>query len=117
MRFPLLEPKPPVLALTDPSNLSEDATPEVQAAAKQKAKQDQADQKIKAIRFLTSEGGCGKCFPETEDALLSSLEDCNEEVRYETVKGLRKVVGCPCVSCREYREDTQKTPFARERVE
>ena len=100
MRFPGLEPQAPLLTITDPANQGEDATPEVQAAAKQKEEKEKAAQKIKAIRYLTSETGCGKCYPETEKAIVSSLQDCIEAVRFETVKGLRKQITCKCVGCR-----------------
>ena len=99
-RFPGLEPKPPLLPITDPTNQGENATPEVKAAAEQKAKADKADQKIKAIHYLTSEGGCGDCFPETEKAIVEALKDCNEEIRFATVKGLRNSAGCKCTTCK-----------------
>lgn len=99
-RFPGLEPKPPLLSITDPANMSEDAPPAVKAAAEAKAEEDKAPQKAKAIRYLASLG-CGKCYPDTEDALLAALEDCTELIRYETVKGLRDSVGDPCQCCRQ----------------
>jgi hypothetical protein len=99
-RFPGLESTPPVLAITDPANMGPDASPAVKAAAEAKAEEDQAPQKAKAIRYLASLG-CGRCYPDTEDALLAALEDCNELIRYETVQGLRKSAGDACQCCRE----------------
>ncbi len=99
-RFPGLESKPPILAITDPANMGEDASPAVKAAAEAKAEEDKAPQKAKAIRYLASLG-CGKCYPDTEAALLAALEDCTELIRYETVKGLRESAGDPCQCCRE----------------
>jgi len=99
-RFPGLEPRPPMLALSDPANLGPDASPAVQAAAKAKAAEDEVPQKAKAVRYLASLG-CGKCHPDTEEALLAALEDCHEEIRYEAVRGLRGVVGSKCGGCRQ----------------
>lgn len=99
-RFPGLEARPPVRSLTDPANTSETASPAVKAAAQAKAEQDEVPQKAKAIKYLASLG-CGKCYPDTEKALLAALDDCNEMIRYETVRGLRKSLGDSCNSCRE----------------
>ncbi|MEL6110792.1 MAG: hypothetical protein AAFU85_32705 [Planctomycetota bacterium] len=98
-RFPVLEPKPPVRSLSDPANLSPEASPAVQAAAKAKAEDDTAPQKAKAIKYLAGRG-CGECFPETEDALIAALDDCNESIRYGVVRGLQGSVGTSCQSCR-----------------
>ncbi|MCA9131957.1 MAG: hypothetical protein KDA45_02335 [Planctomycetales bacterium] len=99
-RFPGLEAKPPIRSITDPANTSETASPAVKAAAEAKAAEDEAPQKAKAIRYLASLG-CGKCYPDTEAALLAALDDCNEMIRLETVKGLRKSIGDACQSCRQ----------------
>ena len=100
MRFPGLEATPPLLAITDPANLSEDSPPAVQAAAKIKQEEDAAPQKIKAIRYL-AQIGCGGCYPDVEDALLAALEDCTEEVRYEAVLAIRETTGKHCTFCKE----------------
>ncbi len=97
-RFPGLEARPPMLALTDPANMKEDANPSVKAAAEAKAEQDQAPQKVKAINFLASLG-CGKCYPDTEMALLAAMDDCNESVRFASVSAIRKAAGGPCRTC------------------
>ncbi|MCH1441438.1 MAG: hypothetical protein L7W43_17370 [Rubripirellula sp.] len=99
-RFPSLESKPPVLAITDPANSAEGASPAVQAAAEAKAEEDKAPQKIKAVSYLASLG-CGKCYPDTENAMLAALDDCSESVRYAAAKGLRKSVADGCGCCRQ----------------
>ncbi len=100
MLFPGLEPKPALKLIADPANLSEDAPPTVKTAAEIKQKEDQAEQKIKGIRYLATIG-CGGCYAGVEEALLASLEDCTEEVRYETAIALRKSVGRECRFCAE----------------
>ena len=97
-KFPGLQPKPPIANITDPANLSETASPSVQAAAKVKAEQDQASQKIQALRYLATIG-CGGCYPEVEDALLAGLDDCTEVVRYEAVKAMRGKKRKCCTYC------------------
>lgn len=97
-KFPGLQPEEPLKNITDPANLSEDSPPAVQAAAKIKAEQDQAKQKIQALRYLATIG-CGGCYPEVEDALLEALTDCTESVRYEAVKALRGKRGTSCCYC------------------
>jgi hypothetical protein len=95
--FPGLEPRPPLLLITDPANLSPDAPPSVQAAAKIKQEQETGAQKAKAAAFLATVG-CG-CYEGVAEALGENLKDCNEEVRYATVKALREVGGKSCCSC------------------
>lgn len=98
MRFPGLESKPALTAITDPSNSGPDADPAAQAAAEIKAAEDGADQKVKALRYL-GRIGCGGCYPGVEEAYLSALEDCTEEVRYEAVKAIRSSGASPCKVC------------------
>ncbi|MDG2470234.1 MAG: peptidylprolyl isomerase, partial [Pirellulaceae bacterium] len=97
-KFPALQPTPPVTNITDPANLSKESSPAVQAAAKVKTEQDQAAQKVQALRYLATIG-CGGCYPEVEEALLAALEDCTEKVRYEAVKALRGDSGKACEYC------------------
>jgi hypothetical protein len=104
MAFPGLEATPPLLAITDPANMSEDAPPAVQAAADIKSQEDQAAQKIKAIRYLATIG-CGGCYPDVEDALIAAMDDCTEAVRYEAVKAVRETAsggGDCCTTCCAY---------------
>lgn len=96
-RFPGLEAKPPVLAITDPANAAS-PNPAVAAAADAKAEEDQAAQKVKAIRYL-AKLGCRDCYPDVQDALIKALDDCTEEVRYEAAKGLREAAGGACSTC------------------
>ena len=98
MRFPFLEPTPELLLITDPENLSEDAPPTAKVAAEVKMKEDQAQQKIKGIRYLATIG-CGGCYPGVEDAFIAGLEDCTEAVRYESALAIRKTVGRECSFC------------------
>lgn len=100
MRFPGLEAKPPVLAITDPANAGPDAPPAVKAAADIKAEEDAAPQKIKALRYLATIG-CAGCYPGVEEGMLAALDDCTEAVRYEAAKALRDTVGNPCKMCRK----------------
>ncbi len=93
---PGMERKNPLKRLADPANLQSD-NPAIKAAAKIKADQDQAPQKIKAIKFLATVG-CG-CYPGVKEALTASLDDCTEEVRYEAAVALCKVAGSPCKNC------------------
>lgn len=97
--FPGLEPKPPLLSITDPANVSETSPPAVSAAAKVKAEEDAAPQKIKGLKYLATIG-CGGCYPDVEQALLAALDDCTEAVRYEAVKALRGPRERACVYCR-----------------
>ncbi len=96
--FPGLEATPALLAITDPSNANS-SNPAVAAAAGAKADEDAAPQKIKAIRYLATLG-CAGCYPGIQDALLDSLDDCTEEVRYEAAKALRELSGAPCSTCK-----------------
>ncbi len=101
-RFPELQPKPPLVSLTDPSNLAPDAPPAMQAAAAVKAEEDAAQQKIMALRYLATVG-CGGCYAKVEDALLAALDDCTEEVRYEAVQALRGKSAYNCRYCKSSR--------------
>jgi len=96
--FPGLESTPPLLAITNPANASS-SNPAVAAAAGAKADEDQAPQKIKAIRYLATLG-CSGCYPDIEDALLASLDDCTEAVRYEAAKAFRELSGSSCATCK-----------------
>jgi len=104
-KFPGLQAMPPVLPITDPANLSPDAPPAVQAAAKAKKDEDQAGQKIQALRYLATLG-CGGCYPDVESAMLTALDDCTESVRYEAALALKGKDGqtrccsyCKCNDC------------------
>lgn len=95
-RFPGLEHKPAVLALSDPANL-ESSNPAVKGAASAKAEEDAAPQKMKALSYLATLG-CG-CYPGTKDSLLAGLDDCTEKVRFAAVSALRDAAGSSCSVC------------------
>lgn len=97
-RFPGLQATPPLLPITDPANMNEDAPPVLKAAAGAKAEEDTAPQKIMAIRYL-AQLGCGGCYPNIEDAILASLDDCTEAVRYEAAAALRGTNRSSCHYC------------------
>jgi hypothetical protein len=97
---PNWEKTPPLKSLADPANLDPKQPPAIQAAAKIKQQEDLAPQKIKAIKYLATVG-CG-CYQKTVDvraALLDSLDDCTEDVRYEAAKALAQVAGSYCARC------------------
>jgi len=96
--YPDLEPKPPLKPIADPEN-AESPNPAVSTAAKIKAEEDGARQKIKALRYLATIG-CAGCYPGVEEAFLAALDDCTEAVRFEAVKGLRSAAGRPCKLCK-----------------
>jgi hypothetical protein len=96
-RYPGLEAKPEVLAISDPKNLESD-NPAVAAAAGVKAEEDAAAQKAKAIAYLASIG-CAGCYPGIEDAILAALDDCTEEVRFGAAQALRSSATHPCKNC------------------
>ena len=82
----------PLTRIADPANLSDNMPKSIQTAAKIKQQEDLAPQKIKAIKYLATVG-CG-CYQKmgVREALLESLDDCTEEVRYEAACGA--VQGC-----------------------
>lgn len=94
--FPGMERKPPLKALADPKNL-ESKTPAIKKAAEIKTAEDEAPQKIKAIKYLATVG-CG-CYEGVKEALLAALDDCTEEVRYETVLAIEDAASMHCETC------------------
>jgi len=96
---PKLERKPALRGIADPANQLSD-NPAIKAAAKIKADQDLAPQKVKAIKFLATVCcGCAKNGAEVKQALMMALEDCTEEVRYEAAMALCQCAGNPCTLC------------------
>ena len=88
----------PIKRIADPANL-ESPNSAIKAAAQVKADQDLAPQKIKAIKYLATVGcGCYQQFG-VREALLDSLDDCTEEVRYEAAVAFCKAAGNPCKNC------------------
>lgn len=94
---PGLERKPPLKRLADPS-LAEVDNAAIKKAQKIKAEEELAPQKIKAIKYLATLG-CEKCYGGIEEAMLESLKDCTEEVRYETVVALGTIPNGDCPMC------------------
>lgn len=95
--FPGLERKPPLKRIADPS-LAEVDNAAIKKAQQIKAEEDLAPQKIKAIKYLATLG-CEKCYGGIEEAMLESLKDCTEEVRYETVRALGTIPNGDCPMC------------------
>ena len=93
---PGLERRPLIKSLGDPANL-ESNNDAIKRAAEIKQQEDQAPQKIKAIKYL-AEIGCG-CYPGVAEALTASLEDCTERVRYETARAIERAAGDACQNC------------------
>ena len=86
--FPKCELKPPLKKIAALANLKS-KIPAIKAAAKVKQAEDEAPQKIKAVKYLATIGcGCYDEGDEITDALISSLDDCTEEVRFTTVEAL-----------------------------
>lgn len=95
--FPDCERKPPLLRLADPA-LAQVDNAAIKKAQQIKAEEDLAPQKIKAVKYLASLG-CQKCYRGIEEAMVESLKDCTESVRYETVKALAGIPDQKCPEC------------------
>jgi hypothetical protein len=91
------ERKPPLKRIADPA-LADVDNAAIKKAQQIKAEEDLAPQKIKAIKYLATLG-CEKCYGGIEEAMLESLKDCTEEVRYETVKALGTIPNKECPQC------------------
>ncbi len=94
--FPDLEPKLPVVLNT---SLQAVASPSVVVhnAAHVLAAEQQAPQKIKAIKAVAKVGCAG--YPQVEEALLAGMDDRNPKVRLATVEAILKTAGDPCEPC------------------
>jgi len=99
---PLTERQPPLKAIADDRNLKS-GNPEIQEAAEIKQAEDSAPQKIKAVRYLAQIGcGCYNRDGGITDALLKSIDDCTEDVRYATITAISEAAaGEACVNCRQ----------------
>ena len=98
---PQAERKPNLVRIADPDNLKSE-NPAIKRAAEIKKEEDLAKQKIKAVKYLTKIGcGCYNRDGSITDALLKALDDCTEEVRYQTVKAITEAAnGEACVNCK-----------------
>ncbi|HLJ12375.1 MAG TPA: hypothetical protein VKU82_14365, partial [Planctomycetaceae bacterium] len=103
--------QPPVLAVNDPANLKS-SNPAVQAAAAAMQDEDAAPQKIAALEFFAKHG-CTSCYPEIEKAMLASLDDCVESVRFAAATAIYEAAGHPCKFCNP---GTCCSPAIRERL-
>jgi hypothetical protein len=85
--------------VADPANAESD-NPAIRVAAQAKADADLAPQKIKAIKFLATVCCCCSAYKaDVKKALLASLSDCTEEVRYSAAVALCQCSGNPCTRC------------------
>ena len=90
----------PLKRIADPANLAEGKPPVIQAAAKIKTDQDLKDQKLKAVKYLATVCcNCDNYSKDVKDGLLSAMEDCSAEVRYEAVVAFCQCAGSVCSSC------------------
>lgn len=98
---PNAERTPRLTRIADPENLKSE-NPAIKKAAEVKKEEDLAKQKIKAVKYLTKIGcGCYNRDGSITDALLKALDDCTEEVRYQTVKAIMEAAnGEACVNCK-----------------
>ena len=98
---PQAERKPNLVRLADPENLKS-PNPAIKKAAEIKKEEDLAKQKIKAVKYLTKIGcGCYNRDGSITDALLKALDDCTEDVRYQTVKAITEAAnGEACANCK-----------------
>ncbi|RIK72075.1 MAG: hypothetical protein DCC67_19755, partial [Planctomycetota bacterium] len=99
---PNLEPKPPMRAIADPRNL-ESPDPSIKKAAEVKTAEDLKAQKIKAVKYLASIGcGCYDADGGVTAALAASMQDCTEDVRYETINAVAEAAeNGACARCGE----------------
>ncbi len=96
---PQREFKMPLKRIGDPANMLS-GNQAIATAAKIKVDQDLAPQKIKAIKYLaTICCGCKGYKKEVKEALLASLDDCTEEVRYQAAIALCECAGNVCQTC------------------
>ena len=85
---PRKERRPKLKKIADPENLESDV-PAIKVAAKIKQAEDLGDQKVKAIKYLLSL--CCDCYDddgEVTDAIIVSLDDPTEEVRFATIHAI-----------------------------
>jgi iron complex outermembrane receptor protein len=96
---PQRERTPPLKRIVDAAPPGID-NPALEAAAAAKADADLSPQKIKAIKYLATVGcQCQKYREDVKNALLSALDDCDEEVRYEAAVALCKIAASTCPPC------------------
>lgn len=96
---PQWEWKMPLKRIGDPANMLS-SNQAIATAAKIKIDQDLAPQKIKAIKYLATVCcACKGYKKEVQEALLASLDDCTEEVRYAAALAICQCTGNICQTC------------------
>ncbi len=96
---PQWEWKMPLKRIGDPANMLS-SNQAIATAAKIKIDQDLAPQKIKAIKYLATVCcACKGYKKEVQEALLASLDDCTEEVRYAAAVAICQCAGNICQTC------------------
>lgn len=96
---PQWEWKMPLKRIGDPANMLS-SNQAIATAAKIKIDQDLAPQKIKAIKYLATVCcACKGYKKEVQEALLASLDDCTEEVRYAAALAICQCSGNLCQTC------------------
>lgn len=96
---PQWEWKMPLKRIGDPANMLS-SNQAIATAAKIKIDQDLAPQKIKAIKYLATVCcACKGYKKEVQEALLASLDDCTEEVRYAAALAICQCTGTLCQTC------------------
>ncbi len=95
-KHPKLERTEPLKAIADPAFLESDV-PVLKIAAQAKIDADLQGQKIKGIRYLATIG-CD-CHEGVKEALLASLDDCDEAVRFEAAMAFCQTAGSRCKPC------------------
>ena len=94
--FPDLEPKPPLVLNTSPQAAASPSVAVHNAAFVLSAEQ-QAPQKIKAIKAVAKVGAAA--YPQVEEALLAGMDDRNPDVRLASVEAVLKTSGDGCDPC------------------
>ncbi|MGD9853917.1 MAG: hypothetical protein AB7U20_03110 [Planctomycetaceae bacterium] len=94
--FPELEPKPPLILNTSPEAAASPSIA-VHNAAHVLAIEQQAPQKIKAIKAVAEVGAAA--YPQVEEALLAGMDDRNSQVRLATVEAVLRTAGDRCDPC------------------
>ncbi|MBX3439780.1 MAG: hypothetical protein KF861_19980 [Planctomycetaceae bacterium] len=94
--FPGLEPMPPLLLNASAEAMASPSIA-VQNAAQVLAAEQQAPQKIKAIKAVAEVGSAA--YPQVEEALLAGMDDRNPKVRLATVEAILKTAGNRCDPC------------------
>ncbi len=94
--FPDLEPKPPLMLNASPEAAASPSVA-VHSAAHVLAAEQQAPQKIKAIKAVSQVGAAA--YPQVEIALLAGMDDRSPKVRLATVEAILKTAGDRCKPC------------------